>query len=130
MADQTIHSQNPASRRDAACFGKRPTPSIEELKRGKAGKAASAGGKQALRLAPTLLAMSVLLGFGHDRVIAAASLAEGCAIKGTITVEGDKLYRLAGDDGYAATHVSFLRGERWFCSEADARGGGWHRAAP
>jgi hypothetical protein len=129
MADQTIHSRTRTSRRDAASFGKRQAPPVDELKlRGTGPKSGTRLTGPALRLAPTLLAMTVLLGVGHDRVIAAASYAEGCRIKATIDASGEKLYRLADDDGYGAAKVSFLKGGRWFCTEADARDNGWRRA--
>lgn len=52
----------------------------------------------------------------------------GCRIKGNISGSGRKLYHLPGGDGYAATRIDTARGERWFCTEAEARAAGWQPA--
>lgn len=51
-----------------------------------------------------------------------------CVIKGNITREGQRIYHLPGQRHYADTVISPARGERWFCSEAEARAAGWQRA--
>ncbi|MDJ0825510.1 MAG: thermonuclease family protein [Rhodobacter sp.] len=51
----------------------------------------------------------------------------GCAIKGNISA-GGKIYHMPGQEHYAQTRVSEPKGERWFCSEAEARAAGWRRA--
>ncbi|MEI4470029.1 thermonuclease family protein [Frigidibacter sp. MR17.24] len=51
----------------------------------------------------------------------------GCAIKGNISGNGH-LYHLPGMASYGATRIDTARGERWFCSEAQARAAGWRRA--
>lgn len=50
-----------------------------------------------------------------------------CAIKGNISANG-RIYHRPGDDSYARTTIRTDRGERWFCSEADARAAGWRPA--
>ncbi|OOY15741.1 thermonuclease family protein [Thioclava sp. DLFJ4-1] len=50
-----------------------------------------------------------------------------CAIKGNISGRG-RLYHLPGTRAYAATRINEAKGERWFCSEADAKSAGWRRA--
>lgn len=52
----------------------------------------------------------------------------GCRIKGNISGSGRKLYHLPGGGGYAATRIDTARGERWFCTEAEARAAGWRPA--
>ena len=50
-----------------------------------------------------------------------------CDIKGNISHStGRRLYHVPGDRDYANTRISPARGERWFCSEAEAapRAGG------
>ncbi|SDF53248.1 thermonuclease family protein [Sulfitobacter delicatus] len=55
--------------------------------------------------------------------------AEGsCQIKGNISAKGTKIYHLPGQDFYSRTRINTGKGERWFCSEAEARGAGWRRA--
>ena len=50
-----------------------------------------------------------------------------CAIKGNIG-SGGRIYHMPGQDHYAATRISTAKGERWFCSEAEARAAGWRAA--
>jgi endonuclease YncB( thermonuclease family) len=56
------------------------------------------------------------------------SVPGACTIKGNINRKGARLYHLPGDHGYAQTHIDPARGERWFCSEAEARTAGWRRS--
>ncbi|SMH40474.1 hypothetical protein SAMN02982922_2332 [Mesorhizobium australicum] len=55
-------------------------------------------------------------------------LAAGCNIKGNIAIGGERIYHVPGQSYYSDTRVSPMRGERWFCSEADARAAGWRRS--
>lgn len=50
-----------------------------------------------------------------------------CAIKGNISGSG-RIYHMPGQEHYEATRINEARGERWFCSEAEARAAGWRRA--
>lgn len=50
-----------------------------------------------------------------------------CAIKGNISANG-RIYHLPGSRSYDETRIDTRRGERWFCSEAEARAAGWRRA--
>ena len=52
-----------------------------------------------------------------------------CNIKGNISYNrGKRLYHKPGDPDYADTRISAARGERWFCSEAEAKAAGWQPA--
>lgn len=58
-----------------------------------------------------------------------AASPRGCDIKGNVSYNGDRrLYHMPGDRDYSSTRISPGRGERWFCSEAEARAAGWRRA--
>jgi endonuclease YncB( thermonuclease family) len=57
----------------------------------------------------------------------AAPAPGGCAIKGNISGSG-RIYHLPGQENYDATGINEARGERWFCSEAEAQAAGWRRA--
>ncbi len=48
-----------------------------------------------------------------------------CKIKGVIGEAGERIYHVPGADGYAQTYIDLTRGERWFCTEAEARAKGW-----
>lgn len=50
-----------------------------------------------------------------------------CAIKGNISGNG-RIYHMPGQEHYDRTRIDTARGERWFCSEAEARAAGWRRA--
>ncbi len=57
-----------------------------------------------------------------------AAAAQGeCVIKGNISRNGH-IYHLPGSPDYAATRINPSRGERWFCTEAEARAAGWRPA--
>ena len=51
-----------------------------------------------------------------------------CRIKGNINSEGEKIYHVPGGRSYEKTKISPGRGERMFCSEAQAREAGWRAA--
>jgi hypothetical protein len=49
---------------------------------------------------------------------------DGCPIKGNISKRG-KIYHAPWSRSYARTRINPARGERWFCSEAEAIAAGW-----
>lgn len=51
----------------------------------------------------------------------------GCAIKGNVSSKGH-IYHMPWSPWYARVKVDPARGERWFCSEADAVAAGWRPA--
>jgi endonuclease YncB( thermonuclease family) len=51
-----------------------------------------------------------------------------CAIKGNASSNGDRIYHLPGSRDYAAVRISAAKGERWFCSAAEAVAAGWRPA--
>jgi endonuclease YncB( thermonuclease family) len=75
--------------------------------------------------------------FGSDMAAPEAHRADGrtetaapqgsCVIKGNISGNG-RIYHLPGQEHYDGTRIDLSRGERWFCSEAEARAAGWRRA--
>ena len=52
----------------------------------------------------------------------------GCEIKGNISARGDRIYHLRGGEFYERTTISLARGERVFCTEAEAQEAGWRRS--
>ena len=52
---------------------------------------------------------------------------EGCAIKGNVTDKG-QIYHLPWSPWYAKVKIDLAKGERWFCSEAEAAAAGWRPA--
>lgn len=51
-----------------------------------------------------------------------------CRIKGNIAANGERIYHLPTQKYYTQTTINRLAGERWFCSEAEARKAGWRRS--
>jgi hypothetical protein len=49
-------------------------------------------------------------------------------IKGNVSSRGARIYHMPGQQHYADTRISPNKGERWFCTEAQARAAGWRRA--
>ncbi|WP_444429667.1 sunset domain-containing protein [Rhodobacter capsulatus] len=47
-----------------------------------------------------------------------------CRIKGNISKKG-QIFHLPGSRDYDRTRIDETRGERWFCTEAEARAAGW-----
>lgn len=53
---------------------------------------------------------------------------QGCAIKGNVTEHGH-IYHMPWSPWYGKVKVDAAKGERWFCSEAEALAAGWRPAA-
>lgn len=53
----------------------------------------------------------------------------GCHIKGNVSVDtGEKNYHVLGQELYSSTTINASDGERWFCTEDEARAAGWRKA--
>ena len=57
-----------------------------------------------------------------------ASNSANCVIKGNINGSGEHIYHIPGQAYYGRTEISPSKGERWFCSEPEARAAGWRKA--
>ncbi|WP_171114809.1 thermonuclease family protein [Ruegeria sp. HKCCA5463] len=53
---------------------------------------------------------------------------ETCLIKGNVSSKGERIFHEPGQRYYAKTRISAAKGERWFCSAAEARAAGWRAA--
>jgi hypothetical protein len=51
-----------------------------------------------------------------------------CNIKGNVSTRGERIYHVPGQKYYNDTEISRSHGERWFCSEQEARAAGWRRS--
>ena len=61
-----------------------------------------------------------------ERLLAANdNQAEGCKIKGNVSSEGERIYHVPGGQHYGRTKIDLAKGERWFCTEAEANAAGW-----
>jgi hypothetical protein len=52
----------------------------------------------------------------------------GCAIKGNVTAHGH-IYHMPWSPWYGKVRIDPTKGERWFCSESEAKAAGWRPAA-
>ena len=65
----------------------------------------------------------------RDAPRASAGGRRDCKIKGNISYNsGRRIYHMPGDRDYERTRITTSRGERYFCTEAEARAAGWRRA--
>ncbi|WP_246765170.1 thermonuclease family protein [Aminobacter sp. SR38] len=55
-------------------------------------------------------------------------VSSSCRIKGNIAADGDRIYHMPDQKFYTKTKIATSKGERWFCSEAQARQAGWRPA--
>lgn len=80
-----------------------------------------------LAIGAAVVAAGVSIG---DAVPGAVSLVgKSCKIKGNISPNtGEKIYHVPGQEYYSVTRIRDDNGERWFCSEAEARAAGWRKA--
>lgn len=53
----------------------------------------------------------------------------GCEIKGNINADGEKIFHVPDGGSYAATTINTSQGERWFCTEDEAKANGWRKSA-
>lgn len=51
-----------------------------------------------------------------------------CRIKGNISSKGERIYHVPGGRWYDPTRIDTGAGERWFCTETEARAAGWRPA--
>ncbi len=51
-----------------------------------------------------------------------------CRIKGNISRTGSRIYHVPGGRSYDRTRIDTSKGERWFCTEAQAEAAGWRRS--
>lgn len=62
-----------------------------------------------------------------DELVALVS--PDCQIKGNVSITtGERIYHVPGGYFYLDTRIDTMHGERWFCTEAEARAAGWRRS--
>lgn len=65
---------------------------------------------------------------GERRMASAAPPNPRCPFKGNINADGRRIVHAPGQRDYASVRIDTGRGERWFCSIAEARRAGWRPA--
>ncbi len=66
--------------------------------------------------------------FRQARGASASAPRATCTIKGNISSKGVRIYHSPGQRDYARTSIRPDKGERWFCSAAEAEAAGWRAA--
>jgi hypothetical protein len=90
--------------------------------------------RSALSAAPGLLAAALAVGAaGGITVSDLLGLWNGsgggsCNIKGNVSITGERIFHVPGQEYYSQTRISPAYGERWFCSELDAWAAGWRKS--
>lgn len=51
-----------------------------------------------------------------------------CKIKGNISSSRERIYHVPGGRYYTVTKIDLSKGERWFCTETQARNAGWRKS--
>jgi hypothetical protein len=80
------------------------------------------------------LAIAVAGGYFADDAIHAAPspaklLRTNCLIKGNVSINtGERIYHVPGQKYYDDTIIRPEFGERWFCTESEARSAGWRKS--
>jgi endonuclease YncB( thermonuclease family) len=64
-------------------------------------------------------------GARHPAETVNETLPRHCLIKGNISANGERIYRLPGQPNYEVMRIDPEKGERWFCGEDEARAAGW-----
>ena len=64
----------------------------------------------------------------RGRRLTKTSSKENCKIKGNISRSGVRIYHMPNGTYYGRTKISESKGERWFCSEREARKAGWRKS--
>ena len=60
---------------------------------------------------------------------ATSQVSPSCRIKGNVSIDtGERIYHVPGQKYYDRTRIRQEYGERWFCSEAEARAAGWRKS--
>ena len=78
------------------------------------------------RLVISFIALAAMFGLWQGDLVA---LWDDCRIKGNISTQsGERIYHVPGGQFYDRTGITTSKGERWFCSEAEARAAGWRRS--
>jgi endonuclease YncB( thermonuclease family) len=69
-------------------------------------------------------------GWRRGKRLGAAEVSQAgkCTLKGNISRSGARIYHVPGGYYYDRTRIDASKGERWFCSEAEAQAAGWHRS--
>jgi endonuclease YncB( thermonuclease family) len=60
--------------------------------------------------------------------LASSTTPNDCRIKGNISRRSERIYHVPEGQYYDKTIIDTTKGERWFCSEDDARNAGWRRS--
>lgn len=66
--------------------------------------------------------------FRQTRAVGRIPRDPACRIKGNISSKGERIYHSPGQEHYERTGIREDRGERWFCSAAEAEAAGWRAA--
>lgn len=80
-------------------------------------------------LVTVLISGAVFMATGGYTLLPRHTHDQSCDIKGNISINSrEKIYHVPGQENYDDTIIRAEYGERWFCSEAEAKAAGWRKA--
>ncbi|MGY6412464.1 MAG: thermonuclease family protein [Alkalilacustris sp.] len=91
-------------------------------------RSAAAEGRGIFDGTPPPLAGFCRTGGGTRSAAVQVSERRDCVIKGNINAEGERIYHMPGQRFYDVTRINEAAGQRWFCTEEEARAAGWRPA--
>ena len=83
---------------------------------------------QAYRVLPRSFKSAPPAGGSFSDAQSSTAASGQCVIKGNISQSGERIYHVPGGAFYGRTIINVAKGERWFCSEAEAQAAGWRRS--
>jgi hypothetical protein len=78
--------------------------------------------------AHTIAAVTLIFAALLLPVASGAGENDACNIKGNVNTRGERIYHMPGQRYYDDTVIAASHGERWFCSEEEARKAGWRKS--
>ncbi|WP_322990853.1 hypothetical protein [Hoeflea sp.] len=75
------------------------------------------------------IAPSAISRIGSPSPVKSSRDTKQCLIKGNVSINtGERIYHVPGQKFYNPTKITPRYGERWFCTESEARSAGWRKA--
>ena len=91
-------------------------------------RACPSSGGQNVSAASQNRSSSAPVGTSRSSAASGSATKTQCSIKGNVSAKNEKIYHLPSCGSYKQTVIDEASGERWFCSEQEAKNAGWRKA--
>lgn len=89
---------------------------------------AAIAGAMAAKYGQSVYAVAISVNEQHPNSLMSPK-SQSCDIKGNISINsGERIYHVPGQEFYDETIIRTEYGERWFCTEDEAKSAGWRKA--